>query len=69
MRLRTHKLQEILRFGVSETKDERAHTRNRVYSLQTNTYGKLLLLILSVALVLYGSNSLQSLIRLFQKLF
>lgn len=60
-------LQEILRFDIFEKKDRRS--RSRVYSLQTNVYGKLLILIFAAALVLIGLGATQSLITLLKKIF
>ena len=59
--------QEIVRFGITETKNSRSRTKNRVYSLRIDGYGKLVLLTLFGVLVLYGSGSVQALIKLFQK--
>jgi hypothetical protein len=62
-------LREILRFGITETKDRRSRTRSRVYSLQTSIYGKLLLSLVFAALILYGSGAIKVLFTFFQKLF
>ena len=66
------KIREIVRLGISETTESRAIDRTqikkRVYSLGATNFGRWLLLILAVALLLAGATGISGFKTILQKI-